>query len=98
MQKLPKIQVFKCSVCHVRTHEDKYRGAAEYDTIRQVLSQVDIPVIANGDITSAKKAQQVLHYTGVAGIMIGRATQGNPWIINEIDHYLNWATCQNSII
>lgn len=73
---------------HGRTREDKYTGMAEYDTIKAVKSQVGTPVIANGDITSAKKAQSVLQYTGADGVMVGRATQGNPWIIHEIDHYL----------
>ena len=73
---------------HGRTKEDKYNGMAEYDTIKTVVSQVDIPVIANGDITSAKKAQQVLDYTQASGVMIGRATQGNPWIFSQINHYL----------
>ncbi len=73
---------------HGRTKEDKYNGMAEYDTIKTVVNQVDIPVIANGDITSAKKAQQVLDYTNASGVMIGRATQGNPWIFSEISHYL----------
>ena len=73
---------------HGRTREDKYNGMAEYDTIKEVKSQVSIPVIANGDITSAKKAQKVLDYTSADGVMVGRATQGNPWIIREIDHYL----------
>ncbi len=73
---------------HGRTRQDKYTGQAEYDTIKQVVRQVAIPVIANGDITSADKAQQVLDYTGASGVMIGRATQGNPWIIREIDYYL----------
>ena len=73
---------------HGRTKEDKYNGMAEYDTIKTVVRQVDIPVIANGDIISAKKAQQVLEYTKASGVMIGRATQGNPWIFAEINHYL----------
>lgn len=73
---------------HGRTREDKYNGSAEYDTIKNVVNQVSIPVIANGDITSAKKAQSVLQYTGANGVMVGRATQGNPWIIHEINHYL----------
>lgn len=73
---------------HGRTKEDKYQGVAEYDTVAKVVSQVDIPVIVNGDITSAKKAKQVLDDTGASGVMVGRATQGNPWIISEIDHYL----------
>jgi tRNA-dihydrouridine synthase B len=73
---------------HGRTREDKYNGMAEYDTIKEVKSQVNIPVIANGDITSAEKAQQVLDYTLADGVMVGRATQGNPWIISEINHFL----------
>ncbi len=73
---------------HGRTREDKYSGMAEYDTIKAVKSQVNIPVIANGDIASAKKAKQVLDYTLADGVMVGRATQGNPWIIFEIDHFL----------
>jgi tRNA-dihydrouridine synthase B len=75
---------------HGRTKEDKYNGKAEYDTIASVVSQVEIPVIANGDITSAKKAKQVLDDTGASGVMVGRATQGNPWIIGEIAHYFSY--------
>lgn len=73
---------------HGRTKEDKYNGMAEYDTIKIVASQVKIPVIANGDIISAEKAQQVLDYTNADGIMLGRATQGNPWIFSDVNHYL----------
>ncbi len=73
---------------HGRTKADKYQVKAEYDTIAEVVSQVEIPVIANGDITSAKKAKRVLDNTNASGVMIGRATQGNPWIIKEIDYYL----------
>jgi tRNA-dihydrouridine synthase B len=61
---------------HGRTKEDKYKGEAEYDTIASVVSQVEIPVIANGDITSAKKAKQILDDTGASGVMVGRAAQG----------------------
>ncbi len=77
---------------HGRTKEDKYNGKAEYDTIAEVVSQIEIPVIANGDITSVKKAKLVLDDTGASGVMIGRATQGNPWIIREIGHYLKTGT------
>ncbi|MDC9714721.1 MAG: tRNA dihydrouridine synthase DusB [Gammaproteobacteria bacterium] len=73
---------------HGRTKADKYNGEAEYTTIAEVVAQVDIPVIANGDITSAKKAKRVLDDTGASGVMLGRVTQGNPWIIAEINHYL----------
>lgn len=73
---------------HGRTRACLYMGEAEYDTIAKVKQSVRIPVIANGDITSPEKAKYVLDYTGVDGVMIGRAAQGKPWIFREIDHYL----------
>ncbi len=77
---------------HGRTREDKYMGCAEYDTIAEVKSRTGIPVIANGDIDSAHKAQMVLDHTGADGVMIGRAAQGRPWIFREIEHYLATGT------
>lgn len=74
---------------HGRTRADKYQGQAEYDTIAQVVDQMNIPVIVNGDIDSAKKALKVLDKTGAAGVMIGRATQGNPWLVSDICAQLN---------
>ena len=73
---------------HGRTRCQQYTGEAEYDTIAQVKSQIRIPVIANGDITSPEKARLVLEKTGADGIMIGRAAQGRPWLFREIEHYL----------
>jgi len=73
---------------HGRTRADAYKGAAEYETIAAVKSSVSIPVIANGDITSPEKAKAVLEYTNADGLMIGRAAQGNPWIFQQIKHYL----------
>ena len=73
---------------HGRTRACGYSGEAEYDTIAEVKSAVDIPVIANGDIVTPQKAQQVLAYTGVDAVMIGRAAQGRPWIFREVTHYL----------
>ena len=73
---------------HGRTRADLYTGQAEYDTIRAVKAEIAIPVIANGDIDSPRKARQVLDYTGADAVMIGRAAQGRPWIFREIDHYL----------
>jgi len=73
---------------HGRTRADAFQGSAEYDTIRAIKQAVRIPVIANGDIDSPEKARFVLDYTGVDGIMVGRAAQGRPWIFREIAHYL----------
>ncbi|MCK5190212.1 MAG: tRNA dihydrouridine synthase DusB [Methylococcales bacterium] len=74
---------------HGRTRACKFNGQAEYSTIKHVKQAVNIPIIANGDITSAEKARQVLELTGADAIMIGRAAQGKPWIFNEILQQLN---------
>jgi tRNA-dihydrouridine synthase B len=75
-------------VIHGRTRACKFNGKAEHDTTAEVKSRVSIPVIANGDITSAAEAARVLHYTGADGVMIGRAAMGNPWIFTGIRHCL----------
>ena len=77
---------------HGRTREQGYSGQAEYDTIAQVKATVSVPVVANGDIDSPQKAQQVLKYTGADAVMIGRAAQGRPWIFREIQHFLAHGT------
>ncbi len=74
---------------HGRTRACAYRGEAEYDTIADIKQAINIPVIANGDITTPEKAKFVLERTGVDGIMIGRAAQGRPWIFREIEHFLS---------
>ncbi len=73
---------------HGRTRACGFGGEAEYETIRLVKQSVAIPVVANGDIDSEKKAEQVLQFTGADAIMIGRAAQGRPWIFQRIGHYL----------
>ena len=73
---------------HGRTRACMYKGEAEYDTIRAIKAEISIPVVANGDITTVKKAKQVLDYTEADALMIGRGAQGNPWIFREILHYL----------
>jgi tRNA-dihydrouridine synthase B len=77
---------------HGRTRACAYTGDAEYDTIAAVKAAVNIPVIANGDITTPEKAKHVLEYTGADAVMIGRAAQGRPWIFREIEHYLKTGT------
>lgn len=76
---------------HGRTREDGFHGVAEYDTIRRVKAAVSMPVIANGDIDSAGKAVQVMKETGADGVMIGRASYGNPWIFSEVSAALGFA-------
>jgi tRNA-dihydrouridine synthase B len=73
---------------HGRTKADLYRGEAEYDTIAAVKASINIPVVANGDISSPEKAAFVLQQTGADALMIGRAAQGRPWIFREILHFL----------
>lgn len=73
---------------HGRTRACGYKGDAEFDTIAAIKSAINIPVVANGDITTPEKAKAVLDYTGADAVMIGRAAQGRPWIFREIDHYL----------
>ena len=77
---------------HGRSRDQGYKGQAEYDTIAQVKRAVSVPVVANGDIDSPQKAQQVLQHTGADAVMIGRAAQGRPWLFREIHHYLAHGT------
>ncbi len=74
---------------HGRTREQYYSGKADWDIIRQVKEAVSIPVIGNGDVTDAVSAAKMLDETGCDGIMVGRASRGNPWIFREINAYLD---------
>jgi len=76
---------------HGRTRADFYAGAAEYATIREIKSSVAIPVFANGDIDSPRKAREVLDFTGADGVMIGRASHGAPWIFRAVNLQLQSA-------
>ncbi len=69
---------------HGRTRECRFRGDAEYETIRQIKAAVSIPVIANGDIRNSADAAAVLMSTGADAVMIGRAVQGQPWLLGAI--------------
>jgi tRNA-dihydrouridine synthase B len=74
---------------HGRTRADRFAGVAEFATIADVVRSVAIPVLANGDIDSPEKAREVLRETGAAGVMIGRAAQGRPWIFRQVKTYLS---------
>ncbi len=73
---------------HGRTREQFYAGNADWDIIKQVKRNVRIPVIGNGDIKSPEDAKQMMEYTNCDAIMVGRAAQGNPWLIQRIVTYL----------
>lgn len=74
---------------HGRTREQYYSGVADWDIIKQVKETVKIPVIGNGDVFDIKAAIKMLDKTGCDAIMIGRGSQGNPWIFNQINSYLD---------
>ncbi|WP_192484463.1 MULTISPECIES: tRNA dihydrouridine synthase DusB [Cysteiniphilum] len=73
---------------HGRTRDQKYTGNAEYDLIAQIKQRINIPVIANGDITTPEKAKEVLNYTQANALMIGRGAHGNPWLFKQINDFL----------
>src|SRR5690606_35720632 len=77
---------------HGRTRDQQYKGLAEYDTIAEVKAALSIPVMANGDVDSPRKAREVLDYTGCDAVLVGRAAQGRPWIFREIAHSLDTGT------
>ena len=69
---------------HGRTRSMLYSGVADWDMIRKVKEQLSVPLIANGDIVSPETALRCLKWTGADGIMIGRATFGDPWIFSQV--------------
>ncbi len=78
------------AICvHGRTREQYYSGSADWEMIARVVDEVSVPVIGNGDIDSPESAKRMLTETGCAGIAVGRAAQGNPWIFREITQYLD---------
>lgn len=70
---------------HARTRQQFYSGNADWDIIRQVKEAVSIPVIGNGDVTGYDSAMALIGETGCDAVMIGRATEGNPWIFRELN-------------
>lgn len=73
---------------HARTRAQGYSGKADWNIIKEVVQNVSIPVIGNGDVLSCYDAKRMLDETGCAAVMIGRGLLGNPWFIKECKNYL----------
>lgn len=75
---------------HGRTRVQMYKGSADWSLIARIKEnpRITIPIFGNGDVDTPEKALEYRNRFGVDGIMIGRATIGNPWIFNEIKHYM----------
>jgi tRNA-dihydrouridine synthase B len=69
---------------HPRSARQMYTGEADHSLTAELVELVDVPVIASGDVTSRARAQAVLATTGTAALMVGRAAQGNPWVLREM--------------
>src|SRR5205823_6199426 len=70
---------------HPRSAKQMYTGEADHSLTAELVSLVDVPVVASGDITSRARAQAVLATSGAAAVMVGRGAQGNPWALREAE-------------
>jgi tRNA-dihydrouridine synthase B len=83
---------------HPRSAQQMYTGTADHALTAELVSLVDVPVVASGDIVSRAKAQSVLASTGAAAVMVGRAAQGNPWVLEEIVDGGNRAPSREEVV
>lgn len=77
---------------HGRTREDFYTGCADWEKIGEVVQAVHIPVFGNGDVVDGPTAARLMKETGCAGVAIGRAAWGNPWVFERVNTYLETGT------
>ena len=80
---------------HGRTRSEFYTGVADWDIVKKVKENVNIPVIGNGDIKSPEDAKRIFEQTNCDGIMVARATLGRPWILEQIRTYLENGTIRS---
>ncbi|MCX7846615.1 MAG: tRNA dihydrouridine synthase DusB [bacterium] len=73
---------------HARTRAQGYSGRADWGLIAEVVQAVPVPVIGNGDVVDGPSARALLEQTGCAGVMIGRAAVGAPWLFRAVEQYL----------
>lgn len=82
---------------HARTRAQGYSGKADWNIIKEVVKNVSIPVIGNGDVQTCYDAKRMLDDTKCSAVMIGRALMGNPWLIKECVDYLDNGTLPKKI-
>lgn len=78
----------KAIFVHGRTMEQLYHGDVDHESIKAIKDNVKIPVIASGNIFSPQRAKEMMELTGCDGVIVARGAFGNPWIFNQISHYL----------
>lgn len=82
---------------HARTRAQGYSGKADWNIIKEVVKNVSIPVIGNGDVQTCYDAKKMLDDTKCSAVMIGRALMGNPWLIKECVDYLDNGTLPKKV-
>ncbi len=76
-------------IVHGRTREQMYQGNANWDAIKEIKESLSIPVIGNGDVFTPEDAKRMLEYTGVDAVMVARAAQSSPWVLKQMNDYIN---------
>ncbi len=74
----------KLVTVHGRTRQQFYNGVADWDAVKNTVDAIDLPVLVNGDICTPKDATTALALSGADGVMVGRAAEGQPWLLNQI--------------
>ncbi|AQW21742.1 tRNA dihydrouridine synthase DusB [Lentilactobacillus curieae] len=73
---------------HGRTRKQMYMGHADWEILKQVANELTIPFMGNGDVKTPQDAKKMIDYVGADAVMMGRAVEGNPWVLRQTEHYL----------